>query len=159
MGGGNIVNEVAMPPKKEERIKKKKDQLGKFINHCSPGGCFRRRGCRIERSRAEPRLLRCCSPAPGAPAVMGKAPDRLLCMRRMATPLSSCAKLYPRDCERMPVDMSIWLPCIDGRPRGPPDVALCGVVASGMMMPPEASSGSSLHRMASWIMSMFGLTL
>jgi hypothetical protein len=98
---------------------------------------------------AVPRLLR----SPGDPG--GNAPERLLCIRRIATPFSSCAKLYPRDAERKPVDISIWLPCIDGRPKAPVAVlrGVIGVIGDGL------ASKSSSWKPASWTRSIFGLTL
>ena len=43
--------------------------------------------------------------------------DRLLCMRRIATPSSCIAKSNPRDCECWPTTMLIWLPLAPPRAR------------------------------------------
>jgi len=64
---------------------------------------------RIEKRRRELFLLACSPPASGRLRRL-LCSDRLLCIRRIATPPSSVAKSNPRWTERRPVDISVRLP-------------------------------------------------
>jgi hypothetical protein len=65
---------------------------------------------RIEKRRKELFLLACSPAARGRLRRLCLCSDRLLCIRRIATPPSSVAKSNPRWTERRPVDISVRLP-------------------------------------------------